>query len=70
MTTYTGRSSETPGEIDEGHIVHATCVEQSDSYHYDEKTACGRYTEPGWRFWPADKASKVTCLSCLAALDG
>lgn len=70
MKEFPGRTSETPGEIHEGHIVHATCVEQSDSYHYDEKTACGRYAEPSYHFWPAAKESKVTCLSCLAVLDG
>ena len=69
MSNYPGRSTETPGELHEGGFVHATRVEQSDSYHYDEKTACGRYAEPGWQFWPAHKDSKVTCLSCLAVIE-
>lgn len=69
MSEFTGRTTETPGEPFEGGVVHATCVRQSDSYHYDEVTACRRYCTPEWSFWPAAKDAKVTCLNCLAVLE-
>ena len=48
-------------------LICSTYLDQADSYHYDEKTACGFYAELP-RYAPAEVGTVVTCFFCISCL--